>query len=200
MKCMLVVAFSAVLLAVVSAKTCTDSGDCEDGQCCAGFMPFRGTCKVMTKEGGKCLINKAIFPFNEIYIVACPCEEGLECTKVEGKKNKNNGVCQPPPTTAEPETTEPAEVTTEGEEVTTGGGSGEVTKDGSGEVTTGGGSGEVTKDGSGEVTKDDSGDDTTTEGEVTTEEDKEVTEEEKVTDEVTEKEVVTEGEKEAKEE
>ena len=152
-----IVLMTAVAIDLAHGKSCKSDDDCDEKQCCAGFTPFRGSCKSLTKENRKCLVDEPIFPFNDIHILVCPCAEGLECEKAEtGKKGKeNDGVCRKPTTT----TTEP--------ETTSDGGSSGTTSDQSGSGETTGdqsGSGETTGDQSAGTTQDQS-----TSGEVTEE-------------------------------
>ncbi|GFT18321.1 prokineticin domain-containing protein [Trichonephila clavipes] len=96
------VAFFSCALTAVLAGRCADQESCLAGQCCAGLPFFGGICRALTPVGGKCKVVDKILPiFGDFYIGSCPCAEGLVCVQ-QGKK-KNNGVCQPPPTTAAPE-------------------------------------------------------------------------------------------------
>ncbi|XP_015922810.1 peptide 1 isoform X2 [Parasteatoda tepidariorum] len=80
MKIVICLLLSLALIVPSHAISCrTEPERCGEGECCVEFGIF-GMCRPLLKEGEKCELKQLVSSFNKhVYLLKCPCAEGLTC-------------------------------------------------------------------------------------------------------------------------
>ncbi|XP_042907468.1 uncharacterized protein [Parasteatoda tepidariorum] len=78
--CLFIICLTTLVhLLAVSGKSCQKSDHCHSNECCMTLTSMVGSCRSMGCEGCSCQPENAKSHIGDMYLMSCPCLEGLEC-------------------------------------------------------------------------------------------------------------------------